>query len=90
LSYFDPSQFYSAQEWGFLSQQTDVAFRTGRNTYNFVLPRKGGGRLPVVVSSRTIQNLGDKFRSVAAGTEIQVSVPNDIAFGLSVTLRLDA
>src|SRR5260370_40484863 len=44
LIYFDPSQFYSSQEWDFLSRQTDASFRTGRNRYNFVLPRKGGGR----------------------------------------------
>jgi phosphoserine phosphatase RsbU/P len=59
---FDPTQFYSSQEWDFLSQQADVAFRAGRNRYNFVLPRNGGGRLPVIVSSRTIQHSGAKFR----------------------------
>ena len=64
LIYFDASQFYSSQEWDFLSQQADVALRAGRNRYNFVLPRNGGGRLPVIVSSRTIQNSGAKFRIV--------------------------
>src|SRR5271168_4739730 len=49
LARLDPSQFYSSQEWDFLSQQTDVAFRAGRNRYNFVLPSNGGGRLPVIV-----------------------------------------
>ena len=62
LARLDPSQFYSSQEWDFLSQQTDVALRAGSNRYSFVLPRKGGGRLPVIVSSRTIQNSGAKFR----------------------------
>jgi PAS domain S-box-containing protein len=73
LARFDPSQFYSSQEWGFLSQQTDVAFRAGLNRYNFVLPRKGGGRLPVIVSSRTIQNSGAKFR-IATFTDISEQV----------------
>jgi len=73
LIYFDPSQFYSSQEWDFLSQQTDVAFRTGRNRYNFVLPRNGGGRLPVIVSSRTIQNSGAKFR-IATYTDISEQI----------------
>jgi PAS domain S-box-containing protein len=58
---FDPSHFYSSKEWDFLSQQIDVAFRTGHNRYSFVLPRKGGGRLPVIISSRTFQNSGGHF-----------------------------
>jgi PAS domain S-box-containing protein len=73
LVYFDPSQFYSSQEWDFLSQQTDVAFRAGRNRYTFVLPRKGGGRLPVIVSSRTIENSGAQFR-IATFTDISEQV----------------
>jgi len=64
VTHFDLSQFYSSQEWDFLSQQTDVSFRAGRNRYNFVLPSNGGGRLPVIVSTRTIQNSGVKFRIV--------------------------
>jgi PAS domain S-box-containing protein len=73
LARFDPSQFYSSQEYDFLSQQTDVGFRAGLNRYNFVLPRKGGGRLPVIVSSRTIQNSGAKFR-IATFTDISEQV----------------
>jgi PAS domain S-box-containing protein len=73
LTRFDPSQFYSSQEWDFLSQQKDAAFRTGRNRYNFVLPRNGGGRLPVIVSSRTIQSSGARFR-IATFTDISEQV----------------
>jgi PAS domain S-box-containing protein len=73
LIYFDPSQFYSSQEWDFLSQQTDVAFRAGRNRYTFVLPRKGGGRLPVIVSSRKMENSGTQFR-IATFTDISEQV----------------
>ncbi len=73
LVHLDPSQFYSSQEWDFLTQQTDVALHTGRNRYNFVLPRNGGGRLPVIVSSRAIQNSGAKFR-IATFTDISEQV----------------
>lgn len=73
LIHFDPSQFYSSQEWDFLSRQTDASFRTGRNRYSFVLPRNGGGRVPVIVSSRTIQNSGAKFR-IATFTDISEQV----------------
>src|SRR5258708_32111347 len=57
----DASSFYSAQEWGFLRPHMDIVLRTGRNRQSFVLPLKGGGRLPVIISSRTIQNSGDRF-----------------------------
>jgi PAS domain S-box-containing protein len=59
-----PSHFYSAQEWDFLRQQANAAFRTGHNRYAFVLPRKDGGRLPVIISSRTLQNSGSEFEIV--------------------------
>lgn len=61
---FDISSFYSSQEWDFLIQQIDIAVRAGRNHYTFVLPRKTGGRMPVVISSRTLQNSGSQFRIV--------------------------
>jgi PAS domain S-box-containing protein len=70
---FDPTQFYSSQEWDFLIQQTDTASHTGHNRYTFVLPRKGGGRLPVIVSSRTLQNSGAQFR-ISTFTDISEQV----------------
>src|SRR2546429_5195213 len=54
-----------------LFRSTDASFRIGRNRYNFVLPRKGGGRLPVIVSTRTIQNSGARFRSEEHTSELQ-------------------
>ena len=51
---FAPSSFYSSQEMDFLREQIDVAFRAGHNRYAFVLPQKGGGRRPVIVSSRRL------------------------------------
>ena len=58
---FDASHFYSSQEVDFLMRQVEVAFRAGHNRYAFVLPQKGGGRLPVIISSRTLQNSGGRF-----------------------------
>lgn len=49
----DTSHFDSSQEWHFLMQQVDVAFRARHKRSVFVLPRKGGGRLPVIISSQT-------------------------------------
>jgi len=57
----DASEFYSSQEWEFLTKQIDIALREGRNRYEFLLPKKDGGRLPVIISSRTLQNSGTRF-----------------------------
>ena len=50
------SQFYSPQEWDFVARQINAEFQHGQNRYAFVLPRKDGGRLPVIISSRVIVN----------------------------------
>jgi PAS domain S-box-containing protein len=60
----DASSFYSQQEWASLTPQIDIVLRSGHNRYSFVLPQKGGGRLPVIISSRTIQNSADCFEIV--------------------------
>jgi PAS domain S-box-containing protein len=58
---FHASRFYSSQEWGFLTQQIEIAFQAGHNRYPFVLPRKDGGRLPVIISSRKLQKSDCRF-----------------------------
>lgn len=70
---FDPAQFYSSEERDFLRQQIDVAFRAGHNRYAFFLPRKGGGRLPVIISSRVFRNSGGQF-GIVTFTDISEQV----------------
>ena len=70
---FDPSQFYSPQEFDFVAHQIDVEFRHGHNRYAFVLPRKDGGRLPVIISSRTLENSGRQF-GIVTFTDISEQV----------------
>src|SRR5260370_3154249 len=70
---FDPSFLYSSKEMDFLRQQIDVAFRAGHNRYAFVLPRKGGGRLPVIISSRRLENSGSNF-GIVTFTDISEQV----------------
>src|SRR5258708_15283540 len=76
---FEHSQFYSAQELDFVVQQIEVEFRDGHNRYAFVLPRKGGDRLPVIISSRTLENSGKQF-GIVTFTDIseQVRVTEDL------------
>jgi len=61
---FDPSNFYSSQEWEFVAMQIGIAFRDGHHRYEFFLPRKGGGRIPVIISYRAIEKSGQRFRVV--------------------------
>jgi PAS domain S-box-containing protein len=61
---YNASRFYSSQDWDFLTTQIDTAFRQGHNRYEFFLPREGGGRLPVIISSRTFENLAGRFRVI--------------------------
>jgi PAS domain S-box-containing protein len=70
---FDPSQFYSPQEFEFVAHQIDVEFRHGQNRYAFVLPRKDGNRLPVIISSRTLENSGRQF-GIVTFTDISEQV----------------
>lgn len=56
-----PSSFYSPREWAFLIQQAELSFRTGSNRYTFTLVRKDGGRVPVIISSRSVHNSAGRF-----------------------------
>ena len=69
-------RFYSSQELDFLRRQIEIAFRDGHNRYVFVLPRKGGGRLPVIISSRTLENSGSRF-GIVTFTDISEQVAAD-------------
>jgi serine phosphatase RsbU (regulator of sigma subunit) len=72
----DLSRFYSPEEWDFLRQQMEAAFRDGHNRYTFVLPLKNGGRLPVISSSQTIQDSCGLFRIVTF-TDISEQVQSE-------------
>jgi len=75
----DAAHFYSSLEWAFVTKQIDLAFRQGRNSYEFVLPKRDGGRLPVIISSRALENFGGRFR-VVTFTDIsrQVSAEEEL------------
>lgn len=73
LAEFDPARFFSTQERDFLKQQIEVRFRDGHNRYAFALPGKRGGRLPVIISSRTFQNSGRRF-GIVTFTDISEQV----------------
>jgi PAS domain S-box-containing protein len=67
------SQFYSPQEWDFIARQINVEFQHGHNRYAFVLPRKDGSRVPVIISSRTLAHSGRQF-GIVTFTDISEQV----------------
>jgi phosphoserine phosphatase RsbU/P len=69
----DFSRFYSSREWNFLASQNDVSFRQGHNRYEFALPKEGGGRLPVIFSSRVLENFGRRLK-ITTFTDISKQV----------------
>jgi len=75
----DFSRFYSSQEWAYLTSQSEVSFRQGHNCYEFVLPKEGGGRLPVIISSRVLNNCGSRLK-VATFADIskQIKVEEEL------------
>jgi PAS domain S-box-containing protein len=81
------SQFYSPQEWDFVARQINAGFQDGQNRYAFVLPRKDGGRLPVIISSRALVNSGRQF-GIVTFTDIseQVRVAEELRTA-NTTLR---
>jgi PAS domain S-box-containing protein len=67
------SQFYSPHEWDFIARQINVGFQHGHNRYTFVLPRKDGSRVPVIISSRTLPHSGRQF-GIVTFTDISEQV----------------
>jgi PAS domain S-box-containing protein len=65
----NPTNFYASDDRAFLMRQLEVACQIGHNRYSFFLPKKSGERLPVIVSSRAVQEGGRCF-GVATFTDI--------------------
>lgn len=65
-----PSQFYSADEWEFVQQQIELATRVGQHRYSFVLPKSDGSRLPVIVSSRALEDPDGRAFGIVTFTDI--------------------
>ena len=64
------SEFYSAEDWELVLEQVGSASRFGRNRYGFVLPRKDGGRLPVLIGVRAWEDAGGQKLRIASLTDV--------------------
>lgn len=62
--------FYTPEEWAYLQEQIDIGTRDGHNRYEFALPTKDGSRLPVIVSSRQLEDPDGRQFGIITFTDI--------------------
>jgi sigma-B regulation protein RsbU (phosphoserine phosphatase) len=62
--------FYTPEEMRYLAEQRERGLRVGHNRFEFVLPRKDGTRLPVVVSARRFEDPDGREFAVITFTDI--------------------
>jgi phosphoserine phosphatase RsbU/P len=63
-------QYYTPEEHAVLQQRRDIARSTGRIRHEFFLPTKSGGRIPVVISARTLEDPDGREFSIITFTDI--------------------
>lgn len=64
------SDFYTATEAELLRQHRERGMRDGHSRFEFVLPRKDGSRLPVIISARGLEDPDGRFFAVITFTDI--------------------
>lgn len=64
------SDFYTAKEAELLRQHRERGMRDGQSRFEFVLPQKDGGRLPVIISARGLEDPDGRFFAVITFTDI--------------------
>lgn len=65
-----PFEFYPEADSAVLQKQIERSERLGQNRFEFYLPRRDGERLPVVISSRVIEDPDGRFFGVVTFTDI--------------------
>lgn len=66
----DATQFYSPEEAAIIMKEREQGIRDGHNRFEFVLPRKDGSRLPVIISSRAIEDPDGRHFGIITFTDI--------------------
>jgi sigma-B regulation protein RsbU (phosphoserine phosphatase) len=64
------SEFYTPDEFAFILKQIELSVATGRNRFEFVLPLNDAGRLPVIVSSRRLEDPDGRDFAIVTFTDI--------------------
>lgn len=72
-----PAEFYSGEDQEFLFQQMKQGEAAGRNRFEFYLPEKKGGRLPVMLSARTLEDPDGRMFAIITATDISEQKRNE-------------
>ena len=65
-----PACFYSGEDQQFLLRQIERGERLGRNRFEFYVPRSDGGRMPVMISARILEDPDGRQFAVVTFTDI--------------------
>ncbi|MGA8036311.1 MAG: SpoIIE family protein phosphatase [Candidatus Acidiferrales bacterium] len=66
----DLFKFYSQEEANFIVEQRERGYRNRHNRFEFVLPRKNGTRIPVIVSSKIVEDPDGRNYVIITFTDI--------------------
>jgi PAS domain S-box-containing protein len=65
-----PEWFYSGEDRDFLARQIALGDAKGQSRFEFYLPRKSGGRVPVLMSARTLEDPEGRMFTIVTFTDI--------------------
>jgi phosphoserine phosphatase RsbU/P len=66
----DSYKFYTKEEAEFIEEQKERSRMQGRHRFEFVLPRSDGGRLPVIISAKIIEDPDGRQYTIVSFTDI--------------------
>jgi PAS domain S-box-containing protein len=66
----DSYKFYTKEEADFIEEQKERNRIQGRHRFEFVLPRSDGGRLPVIISAKLIEDPDGRQYTIVSFTDI--------------------
>ncbi len=66
----DIHRLYNKAEADFIVAQRERGLQVGHNRFEFVLPRKDGSRLPVIISARTVEDPDGRQFAIVTFTDI--------------------
>jgi PAS domain S-box-containing protein len=67
---WDVYNLYAREEADFVNAQRERGLRAGHNRFEFVLPKKDGSRLPVIISARTVEDPDGRQFAIVTFTDI--------------------
>src|SRR5271154_3727000 len=66
----DVYNVYTKDEADFIVEQRERNYSRGKNRFEFVLPRKDGSRMPVIISARSVEDPEGRRYSIVTFTDI--------------------